>query len=421
MIRLTTTTQSLEILLAGAVTTNQLQSTVNFTDVGTTYTGGSQLAVSNSTAAATICAAPAASTIRDIDYVNIYNSDTAPAVVTIRINNASAYTSQRDVTLQVDDCLTYTHASGWSVTDSSGSVKQVMSGVLLGATISGNLTFTGTGNRILGDFSNATEANRTAIQTTVVNGISVVPLYPNGSGTRVGFSSPGVIPFDIDVNGANRFRIDTSGNVGIGGIPSAWNTPIKALQITGASIWSNTITHVFSGNIYFDAGYVAKYIASSTGAIVGFNLLGLGGIQFQVAPSGTAGAAATLTTALNIDINANILSTGGGGLGYGTGSGGTVTQLTSKSTAVTLNKPSGQITMNNAALAAGASVQFTLNNSLIASYDLVYPMINYNGNYSVRCVATGPGNAAIILTNISGASLSEAVTLLFAVIKGSIN
>ena len=38
--------------------------------------------------------------------------------------------------------------------------------------ISGNATFTGTGNRILGDFSNATIANRVAFQTSTTNGNS---------------------------------------------------------------------------------------------------------------------------------------------------------------------------------------------------------------------------------------------------------
>jgi hypothetical protein len=41
-----------------------------------------------------------------------------------------------------------------------------------------------------------------------------------------------------------------------------------------------------------------------------------------------------------------------GGIGYATGAGGPVTQLTSKSTGVTLGKVAGQITMNGAALAA---------------------------------------------------------------------
>ena len=52
-------------------------------------------------------------------------------------------------------------------------------------------------------------------------------------------------------------------------------------------------------------------------------------------------------------------------LGYTTDAQGSVTQATSKSTAVTLNKSAGTVTMNNAALGATTSVSFTLNNSFI--------------------------------------------------------
>jgi len=59
-----------------------------------------------------------------------------------------------------------------------------------------------------------------------------------------------------------------------------------------------------------------------------------------------------------------------GEMGYGTGAGGTVTQLTSKSTSVTLDKPTGQITMNNATLAAGAIAIFSCNNSVVSATDI---------------------------------------------------
>ena len=54
--------------------------------------------------------------------------------------------------------------------------------------------------------------------------------------------------------------------------------------------------------------------------------------------------------------------------------GGTVTQATNKSTAVTLNAESGQITMNNAALAAAAEVSFTVNNDKVAATDAPYAL-----------------------------------------------
>lgn len=107
-----------------------------------------------------------------------------------------------------------------------------------------------------------------------------------------------------------------------------------------------------------------------------------------------------------------------GVLGYTAAAQGTVTQATSKSTAVTLNKSAGQITMNNAALAGATNVTFTLNNSLISANDVI--VLNVNGGttaaYNVYTSVLGAGTASITLRNITAGSLSEAVVLNFALI-----
>lgn len=108
----------------------------------------------------------------------------------------------------------------------------------------------------------------------------------------------------------------------------------------------------------------------------------------------------------------------GDAFGYGTGAGGAVAQATSKSTAVTLNKASGRITMHAAALAAGASVVFTLNNNKITANDLLLVGCSATSNYDARCLSTNAGTAVIRVTNISAGSLSEAVALNFALIEG---
>ena len=108
------------------------------------------------------------------------------------------------------------------------------------------------------------------------------------------------------------------------------------------------------------------------------------------------------------------------GLGYGTGAGGTVTQATSKSTGVTLDKSCGTITMNNAALAAATSVSFTLTCAAIAATDLVIVNIKSGAtanSYQVTVSAVAAGSCSIHVRNISGGSLSEAVVLSYAVIK----
>ena len=58
--------------------------------------------------------------------------------------------------------------------------------------------------------------------------------------------------------------------------------------------------------------------------------------------------------------------------------GGTVTQATNKTTGVTLNTESGQITMNNAALGAAGEASFTVTNDKIAATDVVVGSLLYS-------------------------------------------
>ena len=105
--------------------------------------------------------------------------------------------------------------------------------------------------------------------------------------------------------------------------------------------------------------------------------------------------------------------------GYTAAAQGTVTQATSKSTAVTLNKAAGQITMNNAALAGTTNVTFTMNNSLISANDIVILNIASGataGSYNCWVSGLSAGAVSITVRNISGGSLSEAVVINFALI-----
>jgi len=123
---------------------------------------------------------------------------------------------------------------------------------------------------------------------------------------------------------------------------------------------------------------------------------------------------------VTIDSSGNVLVTSAAGLGYGTGSGGTVTQATSKSTAVTLNKPTGRITMNNAALGAGASVNFSLNNSVFGDADVCIVNPLSSDSYTVTVYQSYSGVINMRVTNFSAGSLSDALQIKFAIIKGSI-
>ena len=106
--------------------------------------------------------------------------------------------------------------------------------------------------------------------------------------------------------------------------------------------------------------------------------------------------------------------------GYTAAAQGTVTQATDKSTAVTLNKPAGRITMNNASLTTATNATFTLNNSFISANDTVILTISGGqataGSYNVFANGLAAGSVSISLRNISGGTLSEAVVINFAII-----
>lgn len=129
-----------------------------------------------------------------------------------------------------------------------------------------------------------------------------------------------------------------------------------------------------------------------------------------------AGKGSPLT---HTELDANFTNLNTDKAGYITGEGGTVTQATSKSTGVTLNKKCGQITLNGAALAANTTVSFTLTNSTIAATDLL--VLNHvsagtAGSYALNAQAAA-GSASINVRNITAGSLSEAIVIGFAVIK----
>jgi hypothetical protein len=105
-------------------------------------------------------------------------------------------------------------------------------------------------------------------------------------------------------------------------------------------------------------------------------------------------------------------------IGYAAGAQGTVTQITSKSTGVTLNASAGQITLNAASLAATTNVTFTFTNSLLSAKDILLLNVT-NGtsaSYNAFVSSMAAGSATITLRNISAGALAEAVVLNFAII-----
>jgi hypothetical protein len=113
-------------------------------------------------------------------------------------------------------------------------------------------------------------------------------------------------------------------------------------------------------------------------------------------------------------------------IGYSAAAQGAVTQLTSKSTGVTLNTSAGRITMHNAALGAGVAVSFVLTNSSISINDTIIVCVSSNttgsaaGAYTTYVSYLAAGSALITLRNLTAAtSYSEAVIINYAIIHGA--
>ena len=183
-----------------------------------------------------------------------------------------------------------TNAFQWYVggfTQSKSAYKMQLSSTAL--TLAGNLTFTGTGNRITGDFSNATIASRVAFQTSTLNGSTTIMAIPNGTGAisqlnletdsalangvsfqilantggtenriQSGIRGTGTyLPLTMYTGGSERLRIDTSGNVGIGtSTPSAKLTIVTAASNNGVVVNDGTVNTIL-------------YNSSSTNGTVG--------------------------------------------------------------------------------------------------------------------------------------------------------
>ncbi len=110
-------------------------------------------------------------------------------------------------------------------------------------------------------------------------------------------------------------------------------------------------------------------------------------------------------------------STGTAGVGYATGAGGTVTQGTSRTTGVTLNKTSGAITLFSAAGTTVATT-FTVTNSTVAATDVII-LSQKSGTdlYDLMVTAVGAGSFNITFRTTGGTTTEQPV-FNFVVIKG---
>lgn len=109
-----------------------------------------------------------------------------------------------------------------------------------------------------------------------------------------------------------------------------------------------------------------------------------------------------------------------GGFGYTTGAGGTVTQATSRVTAVTLSKVCGQIVLFSTTTTAGQVTTFTVTNTLVALADNVIVSQQSGAGIYFFSLNVNVGSIQISVYTPIAVTVAEAPILNFAIIKSVI-
>ena len=237
-----------------------------------------------------------------------------------------------------------------------------------------------------------------------------------------------------------------AGRLGVGATPPSAYSICAGGALTGATTMSGVVS---SGAVAPDVTSQVRYFQSNLYTAASTSL---GMAIHYLAESGSIGAGSTVTNQMgfyasinltgatnnygfygNITsgtgrynlymagtadnwFNGNVWIGGAGGLGYTTGSGGAVTQITSRTTGVTLNKTNGAITLVSAA--GSATYQsFTVTNSTVAATDTI--IINQKSGtdlYEVIITAVAAGSFRVTFRTTGGTTTEQPV-FNFSVIK----
>lgn len=288
-----------------------------------------------------------------------------------------------------NDAVTYAKIQNVSVED------KILGRVTTGAGDIEEITCTAAGRALLDD------ADAAAQRTTL--GLGTIATQDSSNVSVTGGTVSGITSLSV------------SGSVSM----PASTTETRSIELgSGRTGDGNSFIDLIGDATYTDYGL--RIIRKSGGANSAseFTHRGTGGLIFNAVDAGNVSFSTNGASRMNVDSSGALNIVSGVSFGYSLGSGGTVTQATSRTTGVTLNKPSGAITMFTAAGSTTAAT-FTVTNSTVAATDVVVLSVKSATNlYDMFVSAVAAGSFNITFRTTGGTS-SDAPVINFAVIKGS--
>jgi hypothetical protein len=343
--------------------------------------------------------------------VSVYNFATIPNNAATTINYQNSYTNSVGLFVQ-----RAANTDNWAPTIQFGQQYGNPN------TTSAFITGLGLGNILFSGWNN--------VDSAYLVGASIKAFPSTGWATN---NAPAYLSFYTHGGAATeteRMRIDSSGNVGIG-----ISSPSYKLHVYNNAAGTASFSQINDGGTALGinnfvmrnandgdsrvtqfAAQVQNTAGNTQQAFIAAQAVTGAGVYAPSMIFGQTTGASTYTERMRIDSSGNVLVTSVGGLGYGTGSGGAVTQLTSRTTGVTLNKTNGTITMFSAAGSATAAT-FTVTNSTVAATDVIHLSQKSGTNLYVLLVTAVAAGSFNVTFYTTGGTATDAPVFNFAVIK----